>query len=49
MNTLEIIRMLIKAGWIEELNDRTAVLAARDLDTWLKIDSDHSVLLWGSE
>ena len=49
MNTREIVRILVKAGWIDELNDTTVSLAARDLDTWLKIDADHSTLLWGSE
>jgi len=48
-STRDIIRKLIEIGWIDELNDKTVELAARDLDKWLGLDEYHSMLLWGSE
>jgi hypothetical protein len=48
-NTREIVRKLVQLGWVEELNDLTIILAARDLDRHFNLDEDHSMLLWGSE
>ena len=52
MDTLELARKLIDLGLIDDLSfteGKTAQLVARDLDQLLKIDSDHSTILWGSE